>query len=210
MAPAATIRPRAMMTTSSQTSSTRSSWWLEKTTPTPAAARSRTTSVMVAMPMGSRPLNGSSRTSSSGSCDERRGELDPLLVAVRELLELGLRRGRQGPSAPASGSRRRWRPCRSCRAAGRSRRAARRPASADTGHAARACSRSAAARRDPRPGPASGPRRDPVGPARRCIASSSSCPRRWDPGSPTIRPGRGLERGPVEGRRPARSASRGR
>ena len=65
--PAATMRPLAMMTTSSHTSSTRSSWWLEKMTPTPAAARSRTTSVIVAMPIGSRPLNGSSRTSSSGS-----------------------------------------------------------------------------------------------------------------------------------------------
>ena len=61
------MRPLAMMTTSSHTSSTRSSWWLEKMTPTPAAARSRTTSVIVAMPIGSRPLNGSSRTSSSGS-----------------------------------------------------------------------------------------------------------------------------------------------
>ena len=67
IAPWATIRPRAMITTSSQTSSTRSSWWLEKTTPTPAAARSRRISVIVAMPIGSRPENGSSRTSSSGS-----------------------------------------------------------------------------------------------------------------------------------------------
>ena len=67
MAPEATIRPRAMITTSSHTSSTRSSWWLLKTTPAPAAACSRTTSVMVAMPIGSSPENGSSRTSSSGS-----------------------------------------------------------------------------------------------------------------------------------------------
>ena len=67
MAPEATTRPRAMITTSSQTSSTRSSWWLEKTTPTPAAARSWMTPVIVAIPIGSRPENGSSRTSSSGS-----------------------------------------------------------------------------------------------------------------------------------------------
>src|SRR4029079_5963213 len=68
MAPAATTRPRAMITTSSQTSSTRSSWWLEKTTPTPLRARSWSTSVIVAIPSGSRPENGSSSTSSSGSC----------------------------------------------------------------------------------------------------------------------------------------------
>ena len=55
------------MTTSSHTSSTRSSWWELNTTPTPAAARSRRTSVIVATPSGSRPENGSSRTSSSGS-----------------------------------------------------------------------------------------------------------------------------------------------
>src|SRR3954453_695963 len=103
MAPEATIRPRAMMTTSSHTSSTRSSWWLLKTTPAPAAACSRTTSVIVAMPMGSSPENGSSRAGGPRAeaggrlvhaeplrvGEERRGELDCLLVAVRLVLELG-------------------------------------------------------------------------------------------------------------------------
>ena len=40
MGPEATMRPRLMMATSSQTSSTRSSWWELKTTVVPAAARS--------------------------------------------------------------------------------------------------------------------------------------------------------------------------
>ena len=68
MAPAATIRPLAMITTSSHTSSTRSSWWLENTTPTPgrAPARGRPRSSSRCR-SGRGRENGSSRTSSSGS-----------------------------------------------------------------------------------------------------------------------------------------------
>ncbi len=57
-----------MITTSSQSRSTRSSWWLEKSTGTPAAARRRSRAAMTSTATGSRPLNGSSRISSSGSC----------------------------------------------------------------------------------------------------------------------------------------------
>ena len=42
---------------------------------------------MVSTPSGSSPLKGSSRTSNSGSIDEGRGQLHPLLVAMRELVE---------------------------------------------------------------------------------------------------------------------------
>ncbi len=57
-----------MIATASQMSSTRSSWWLENSTVTPAAARSASIALMASMPPGSRPENGSSSTSSRGSC----------------------------------------------------------------------------------------------------------------------------------------------
>ena len=66
--PETTSRPWSMIVTDSQRSSTRSSWWLEKSTQHPARACSTSTSPMASMPVGSRPASGSSRTSSSGSC----------------------------------------------------------------------------------------------------------------------------------------------
>ena len=52
--------------------------------------------------------------------DERRGELDALLVAVRQLLELGLRAVAEAHPLEPLGRPRRWPPCPTCRAAGRS------------------------------------------------------------------------------------------
>ena len=74
------------------------------------------------------------------------GELHPLLVAEREPDVVAAPVGDAEPLDPV-----RWRPpralgARPCRAAGRSRRAGRRPASSGTGPAPRACSRSGAAR----------------------------------------------------------------
>ena len=57
-----------MIATASHSRSTSSSWWLENTTGTPAAASSRSTPLSTSTPTGSRPENGSSSTSTSGSC----------------------------------------------------------------------------------------------------------------------------------------------
>ena len=56
-----------MIATSWHTSSTRSSWWLENTTATPVAAVCTSNSASDSTPSGSRPLNGSSSTASTGS-----------------------------------------------------------------------------------------------------------------------------------------------
>ena len=66
--PDTTRRPWSMIITCSHRSSTRSSWWLEKSTQHPARAWSTRTWPMASMPVGSSPDSGSSRTSSSGSC----------------------------------------------------------------------------------------------------------------------------------------------
>ena len=66
--PLATRRPSLTIATASHSRSTSSSWWLENRTGTPASrARSTRTSLMTSTPTGSRPLNGSSRTSAIGS-----------------------------------------------------------------------------------------------------------------------------------------------
>src|ERR1044071_8197415 len=79
-----------MIATDSQMSSTRSSWWLENSTVTPARARSARIAVMSSTPPGSRPANGSASTSRSGSCiSAGASQLPPLLVAVGQRLELG-------------------------------------------------------------------------------------------------------------------------
>jgi len=54
----------------------------------PASACSRSTALMTSTASGSSPAKGSSRTSSSGAKNERGGELDALLVAEAERLEL--------------------------------------------------------------------------------------------------------------------------
>src|SRR5215218_9599461 len=68
-----------MIATASQSRSTSSSWWLEKITGMPLAARSASTPASTSTPTGSRPENGSSSTSTAASCT-------PLLVAERQLL----------------------------------------------------------------------------------------------------------------------------
>ena len=101
--PASTIRPWSMMTTSSHRSSTRSSWWLENSTVAPAGGELGEQLGHAPMAIGSRPENGSSSTSRSGSltraaiswtrcwlpCDERVeavagpvGEAEPLEPGV--------------------------------------------------------------------------------------------------------------------------------
>jgi hypothetical protein len=65
--PASTIRPCSMITTSWHRSWTRSSWWLENSTVAPRAARPDSSPAMASMAIGSRPENGSSSTSRSGS-----------------------------------------------------------------------------------------------------------------------------------------------
>ena len=66
--PRAAICPWSISTTSSQSRSTSSSWWLEKTTATPSSRASRCrTFASTSTPTGSSPENGSSSTSSSGS-----------------------------------------------------------------------------------------------------------------------------------------------
>ena len=67
--PCATIRPPSISTTASHSRSTSSSWWLENTTGTPwFAVWRRSTPARTSTPTGSRPENGSSSTSTSGSC----------------------------------------------------------------------------------------------------------------------------------------------
>src|SRR5512132_4525866 len=66
--PAATSRPRLMIATASHSRSTSSSWWLEKITGMPSAARLASTSASTSTPTGSSPENGSSRTRTSGLC----------------------------------------------------------------------------------------------------------------------------------------------
>ena len=91
IAPWATTRPRLMITTSSQTSSTRSSWWTRtrrRRRPRPAPGGRP---AIVAMPIGSRPRERLVEDEQLRVVDERRRELDALLVAVGEVLELGLR-----------------------------------------------------------------------------------------------------------------------
>ncbi len=85
--PMATMRPRARMPTESHSRSTRSSWWLENTTGTPCRHCSSSASARESTPTGSRPENGSSRMQHLGAADEGGGELHPLLVAQRQLLD---------------------------------------------------------------------------------------------------------------------------
>ena len=61
------IRPAAMIPTRWHSRCTRSSWWLENRTGTPACAFSTITSLITSTATGSRPENGSSSTSTSGS-----------------------------------------------------------------------------------------------------------------------------------------------
>ena len=179
----ATTRPRLTITTSSQTSSTRSSWCELNTTPTPAAARSRRTSVIVWTPSGSRPENGSSRTSSSGSWTS----------AVASWIRCWLPWDRSSSFDFARSAR----PNRSSQTAvARPRVAAGQPVvlgevrqlladahprvePALLGHVPEPQPR---VRVDGRPVPAT-PRRPRGRRARRCSASSSSCRRRWARGS---------------------------
>ena len=66
--PAARMRPSAMITRSSQSRSTMSSWCDENSTGAPDAATSASTPCTVSTAIGSRPENGSSSTSTSGRC----------------------------------------------------------------------------------------------------------------------------------------------
>ena len=69
---------------------------------TPPRRASRSTPVRTSTPTGSRPENGSSSTSSSGSWTSATAELDALLVAERQLPRPGRRPGRRGRGARAS------------------------------------------------------------------------------------------------------------
>ena len=116
---------RGTIPTRSQSRSTRSSWWLENSTGTPGRPAPRSTWLITSTATGSSPENGSSSTRTSGLVHQRRGELDPLLVAEAELLHLVVAPGGDaeplGPAlhrAPAAAAA-------PCRAAGRGRRAAR-------------------------------------------------------------------------------------
>ena len=82
----ATIRPRARMPTESQSRSTRSSWWLEKTTGTPSPA-------LLEQRLGEgvdadrvQPGERLVEDEHLGPADQGGGELDALLVAQRQLL----------------------------------------------------------------------------------------------------------------------------
>ena len=145
ISPSATTRPRLTITTSSHTSSTRSSWCELNTTPTPAAARSRRTSVIVWTPSGSRPENGSSRTSSSGSWTSAVASWIRCWLPWDRSSSFDFARSarpnRSSQTARAAPARRGP----TARGAGRSTPAARRRASAGRARAARACSRTAAA-----------------------------------------------------------------
>ena len=110
----------AMITTSSQTSSTRSSWWLREDDAD--AGRGALADDLGHRRDADRVEAGERLVEDEQLrvVDERRRQLDPLLVAVRQLLELRLRPvGEAHPLEPAP-SPRRWRRWPAARAAGRS------------------------------------------------------------------------------------------
>ena len=65
--PSSTFLPRAMMHTESHTFSACSIWWVENSTVRPLLRMSSTTSRSTSALIGSSPLHGSSRITSSGS-----------------------------------------------------------------------------------------------------------------------------------------------
>ena len=178
ISPSATTRPRLTITTSSHTSSTRSSWCELNTTPTPAAARSRRTSVIVCDAERVEARERLVEDEQLRVVDQRRRELDPLLVAVGQVLQLRLRAVGEAEPLEPDGRRAPSRRGRTARGAGRSTPAARRRASAGRGRAARACTRTAAAcprRRASRPSdtsPASGDREPEDAAHRRRLAGA--------------------------------------
>ena len=140
--------------------------------------------------------------------DERRAELDALLVAVRQLLELVAGPVARARAARASASSPRRRPGPTSRDAGRSSSAARRPASAGTGRAARACSRSGAASADRSALPFQSvrPRSGRARPKMQRIVVVLPAP--FGPRKPTSRPGRAVKVAPSRATT-ARTAWRG-
>ena len=188
--PASTIRPCSMITTSWHRSWTRSSWWLENSTVAPSAARPDSSSPMALH--GDRVQAGERLVEHQqvGFVDQRGDQLDPLLVTVRQRVQ-AVRRppGQAEPLQPgihAAGHVLR----RCARTAGRGRRAGPAPASADTGPAPPACTRTG-------PGPRRRPARLATGPSPR-PARPARTPRAWrwssrprsGRGNPVSRPGR--------------------
>ena len=144
-APAATSRPSLTIATSSHSRSTSSSWCEEKTTGTPASARSRSTPLITSTPIGSSPENGSSSTSTSGSWTSAtpswtRCWLPSESVSTRSPARSASPSRSIQRSAARLGARRAR-----ARAGARSRRAGRARASSGTARAPPACSRSAPA-----------------------------------------------------------------
>ena len=72
-----------MIATRLQSSSTSDIRWLDSITVRPSSASRRTSSRMSRMPAGSRPVVGSSSTSSFGLRISAAGDTQPLLHAVR-------------------------------------------------------------------------------------------------------------------------------
>ncbi len=110
--------------------------------------------------------------------DEGGGQLDALLVAQAERLELGVAPVGEAEAVQPARARRPGRPRRSCRAARRGRPAAPPRASWDRGRAPRACSRCGAGPRRSGARPASAPRRHRARARPARSASWSSCRRR--------------------------------
>ena len=183
MGPCASSLPLLMMSTSSTVCSTSASTWLETSTVVPSAARSRRKVRSQRMPSGSRPLAGSSSSSTSRVAEQRAGQgqalphaggvaLHGALRRVAELDQLEARRRRARSGMPAAARQRRAGRCgRSGRGGSRTRRAARRPASPG------ARSVAVAAAEDAHGARTWGAR------GRRSSAGWWSCRRRWGRGS---------------------------
>ena len=182
--PAGTSRPWSMITTSWHRSSTRSSWWLENSTSRPGRQLGQYRAHGV-MPTGSSPDNGSSSTSSSGSCTSAAASWTRCWLPSESVSTL-LLRGRRHRGAPARQFALRASYCKA-RGAGRGTAAARHHAWVEAsllGHVPEP----APAPRPNRARRATAPSRRPARPARRSPASSSSCQTRSDRGSRSAGP----------------------
>ena len=128
-------------------------------TGTPASACSRSTSAHDVDGDRVEPGERLVEDEHVGPEDERGGQLDPLLVAQAERLELGVAPVGEAEAVQPAHAPPRGLPRPSCRAARRGRRAAPPRASSDTGRAPRACSRCGAGPRRSAARRASAPRR---------------------------------------------------
>ena len=104
--PLATSRPRSMIATSSHSPSTRSSWWLENSTVAPASRDLRELGRQHVDRDRIEPGERLVEHDDLGFVEERPGQLHPLLVAERQLLDLGRRPvGQAQPLEPLVGRR---------------------------------------------------------------------------------------------------------